>query len=504
NRGCAVDVSLYDLATGREADMGGAYDEMSEKSYVTWKGGTKEQLARRDLLRTTLTNEGFFVLAEEWWHFDYKDWTSFPILDIPFSAIGRPSAPRLLVHAGRLIDGVADAPRTQVTLVVEGDRVVAIESGFRKPVAGEALLDLSTKTVLPGLIDMHVHLGTEASPQAYIEQFTMGVEAVTLRAALHARRTLQAGFTTVRNLGDSGRVNVALREAIRRGDAEGPRIYTAGKALATTGGHADPTNGWAEPLAGDPGAREGVVNGVEEAQKAVRQRYKDGADLIKITATGGVLSLAKNGQNPQFQEDEIAAVVRTAKDYDFAVAAHAHGLEGMKRAVRAGVDSIEHGSYLDEETMALMKQKGTWLVPTLSASRLVAEKAKIPGFLPEVVRIKAQAIGPLASGMFAKAVKAGVNIAFGTDCGVSPHGENAKEFVYMVEGGMAPMKAIQAATSQAAKLLRADAELGSLQKGKLADFIAVTGDPLADVSLLQRVEVVVKGGVVVKGTAPAR
>jgi imidazolonepropionase-like amidohydrolase len=405
---------------------------------------------------------------------------------------------RTLVHAGRLIDGVSAGLRTEVTVVVEGGRIAEVVPGYRSPGPDEEAVDLKEMTVLPGFIDMHVHLGGESSPQAYIERFTMEPADVALRAAHHARLTLRAGFTTVRNLGDSANVTVSLREAIRRGYVEGPRIFTAGKSLATTGGHADPTNGWADLIDTDPGAREGVLNGPADAAKAVRQRYKDGADLVKITATGGVLSLARSPMNPQFTEEEIRAVVTTARDYDFPVAAHCHGAEGMKRAIRAGVDSIEHGTLMDDEVIRLMLQRGTYLVPTISAGRFVGEKAKVDGFYPEVVRPKAAAIGPLVDRMFARAAKAGVKIAFGTDAGVGPHGDNAKEFAYMVEDGLSPMRAIQSATIEAARLLRQDKELGSVEVGKRADLVAVRRDPLADISALQDVSFVMKDGVVYK------
>ena len=375
------------------------------------------------------------------------------------AAIAQPAsaAPvRVLVQAGSLIDGRSDTPRREVTIVVEGERIVEIVSGYRAAAAGETVVDLRQLTVVPGLIDMHVHLGGQLSPTSYIERFTLNAADMALQAASHARITLRAGFTTVRNLGDSYNVTVALRDAIRKGWVEGPRIYTAGKSLATTGGHADPTNGFAAALASDPGPAEGVLNGPEDARKAVRQRYKDGADLIKLTATGGVLSLARNPDNPQFTDDELQAVVATARDYGFAVAVHAHGAEGMKRAIRAGVDSIEHGTRLDDEAVKLMLEHGTYLVATLSAGRFTGEMAKVPGWFPEVVRPKAAAIGAVGAQGFARAYKAGVKIAFGTDTGVSPHGDNAKEFVYMVEAGMPPMKAIQAATLEAARLLRAE------------------------------------------------
>ena len=272
--------------------------------------------------------------------------------------------------------------------------------------------------------------------------------------------------------------------------------------MATTGGHADPTNGMKFKLMGDPGPAEGVVNGIPDARKAVRQRYKHGADLIKITATGGVLSVAKSGENPQFKEDEIRAIVETAADYDMHVAAHAHGAEGMKRAVRAGVRSIEHGTLMDDETMDLMKERGTYYVPTISAGEFVAEKATVDGYYPEIVRPKAAKIGPQIKNTFQKAHQAGVKIAFGTDSGVSYHGENAKEFLYMVEGGMAPMAAIQSATKVAAELLGIEDALGTIEVGKTADIIAVKGDPIKDISALRDVVFVMKNGVVYKNNVP--
>ncbi|RMD74464.1 MAG: amidohydrolase family protein, partial [Bacteroidetes bacterium] len=278
----------------------------------------------------------------------------------------------------------------------------------------------------------------------------------------------------------------------------GPRIFTAEKSLASTGGHADPTNGVKRDLMGDPGPKEGVVNGVEDARKAVRQRYKNGADLIKITATGGVLSVAKDGQGPQFTMEELEAIIQTANDYGMHVAAHAHGKEGMKRAILAGVTSIEHGTLMDDEIIELMKEHGTWYVPTISAGRFVAEKAKIPGYFPAPVVPKALAIGPQIQETFAKAYKAGVKIAFGTDSGVSPHGQNAQEFEYMVEAGMPPIEAIASATIRCAELLGVTDRLGSIAPGKLADIVAVKGDPLQDIRLMRQVDFVMKGGVVYK------
>src|SRR6185503_20662988 len=315
-----------------------------------------------------------------------------------------------------------------------------------------------------------------------------------------AERTLMAGFTTVRDLGGSG-VNISLRNAVNKGQIKGPRIFTAGKAIGTTGGHADPTNGYRRDLMGDPGPNEGVVNSEEDGKKAVRQRYKDGADLIKITATGGVLSLAKNGQNPQFTEEEIKAIVDIAKDYGFKVAAHAHGAEGMKRAIRAGVNSIEHGTLMDDETIELFKKYGTWYVPTITAGQSVADSAKKPGYYPDVVAKKAVEIGPQLINTFSKAYKAGVKIAFGTDAGVFKHGQNWREFVYMIQAGMTPMDAIKAATVNAADLLGMKDQLGSIETGKLADIVAVDGDPLTDSQVFGKIIFVMKDGVVYKQQA---
>lgn len=403
-----------------------------------------------------------------------------------------------LVLAGHLIDGVSKHVRHGVTVHIQGDRITGISAGYAAPADGDTVIDLKNDTVMPGFMDMHTHLTSETSPKAYLEEFTLNPADYAFRSVGYAERTLMAGFTTVRDLGDVDRVSISLRNAINQGLIKGPRIYTAGKAIATTGGHADPTNGYREDLMGDPMPVDGVINGPEEARKAVRQRYKEGSDLIKITGTGGVLSMAKNGQNPQFQDDELNAIVKTAKDYGFIVAVHAHGAEGMKRAIRAGVDSIEHGTYMDDEAIALMKQHGTWFVPTISAGKYVAEKAKIDGYYPEVVRPKAAAIGPLIQNTFAKAYKAGVKIAFGTDAAVYPHGQNAKEFQYMVEAGMPAMEAIQAATINAARLLKIDHDAGSVEAGKWADLVAVKADPLTDISCLQHIGFVMKAGVVYK------
>ncbi|MEQ9499963.1 MAG: amidohydrolase family protein [Deltaproteobacteria bacterium] len=401
--------------------------------------------------------------------------------------------PKYVVHAGRLVDVAKGTTQKDVTIRVEGDRIVAVEKGFVKAGKGVSTIDLRAHTVMPGFMDMHTHLTFQLSAKSYSERFFMNDADVALRGAEFARRTLLAGFTTVRDLGDRNNITVSMRDSIKKGWIVGPRIFTAAKSLATTGGHADPTNGLNADLKKDPGPKEGVINGADDARKAVRQRYKDGADLIKLTATGGVLSLAKSGQNPQFTDEELEAVVATAKDYGFRVAVHAHGAEGLKRAVRAGVHSVEHGTYLDDEGIALMKARGTFYVPTISAGKWVAKKAKEAGFFPEVVRPKAAVIGAQIQSTFTKAHRAGVKIAFGTDCGVSPHGTNATEFTYMVEGGMTPMEAIQAATIRAAELLD-QPDLGVIAEGKLADLVAVKGDATADAKRLEEVDFVMKGG----------
>ena len=351
---------------------------------------------------------------------------------------------------------------------------------------------------MPGFMDMHVHIEGELSPTRYMERFTISDTDVALRATQYCERTLMAGFTTVRDLGGTG-VNVSLRDAIRKGFIKGPRIYTAEKSIATTGGHADPTNGMRQELMGDPGPREGVINSPEEARKAVRQRYKNGADCIKITSTGGVLSVAKDGKGAQFTIEEIEAVVAAANDYSFVTAAHAHGPEGMKRAVLGGIHSIEHGTMMTSEIMDLMKQKGTYLVPTISAGKFTYEKAMNDAtFFPPVIRPKAIEMGQKIQETFGKAYKAGVKIAFGTDSGVSPHGDNAKEFAYMVEAGMPAYEAIKSATVGASDLLRISEDYGTLEAGKMADIVAVKGDPLEDISILQQVRFVMKDGKVFK------
>jgi imidazolonepropionase-like amidohydrolase len=404
---------------------------------------------------------------------------------------------RTLIYCGRLLDVKAGSLTSGVTIVVEGKRIAAVENGYSAVLPGDSVIDLKSKTVLPGLIDMHVHLEGETSKDEDLEMFLLNDADIAFRSAVFAKRTLLAGFTTVRDLGGSG-VNTALRNAINQGLTPGPRIISAGKSIATTGGHADPTNSYRKDLMGDPGPADGVINGPDDARKAVRQRYKDGADMIKITATGGVLSLAKDGSGPQFTDDELEAIVETARDYGMHTAAHAHGAEGMKRAVLAGITTIEHGTNMTEEIMDLMKSKGTFYVPTISAGRFVAEKAKEEGYFHELVIPKALSIGPQLQQTFGMAYKRGVKIAFGTDSGVSPHGENAKEFGYMVDAGMPPAEAIRAATLTNASILSMADRIGSIEAGKLADIIAVDHNPLTDIRTLERVVFVMKDGVVFK------
>jgi imidazolonepropionase-like amidohydrolase len=401
------------------------------------------------------------------------------------------------IWCGVLIDGISDEPKKNMTIVIEKDKITSIEAGFSKPGDNDKSIDLKTKTVTPGWIDMHVHLEEETNPNRYLQEFTMNPADYAFQSVKFSEVTLMAGFTTVRDLGGSG-VNISLRNAINKGLIKGPRIYTAGKAIATTGGHADPTNGYRADLMGDPGPDAAVANGPDECRKAVRQRYKEGSDLIKITATGGVLSVAKSGSNPQFTEEEIKAIVETAKDYGFKVAVHAHGAEGMKRAIRAGVNSIEHGTYMDDEAIALFKQYGTWYVPTLTAGSSVADSAKKPGYYPDIITPKALEIGPKIKATFAKAYKMGVKIAFGTDAGVYKHGLNWLEFTYMIEAGMKPMDAIRSATINAAELLGEKERLGSIEAGKWADVVAVDGDPLRDPKVFGKVVFVMKGGIVYK------
>ena len=424
-----------------------------------------------------------------------KSLFNFFILLLTFTVSGQ----NIYLHCGSLIDTKNGKVLANKTVVVSGNRISAVEDGYIEPTSDRDLIvDLKDMTVMPGLIDMHVHVEHETTPSRYLEKYTLNDADVAYNAAYFAELTLMSGFTTVRDLGGTG-VNVALREAINSGKIVGPRIFTAEKSLATTGGHADPTNGSKREFIGDPGPKEGVVNNVDEAAKAVRQRYKNGADLIKITATGGVLSMAKNGQNPQFTVEEIKAICETAKDYGFHVAAHAHGDEGMQRAILGGVKTIEHGTFMSNETMELMKKHNVYLVPTISAGRYVGEKAKEKGYYPDLIIPKALEIGPKIQDMFARAYRNGVGIVFGTDAGVFPHGDNGKEFGFMVEAGMPAMEAIQSATTTAAMILNKDKELGQIVPGFIADIVATQNNPTVDIHTMENVVFVMKEGRIHKG-----
>jgi len=402
------------------------------------------------------------------------------------------------LHCGKIIDTKNGKVLNDKTIIVSSNKIVSIKNGFVKPKnSNDIIIDLKTKTVMPGLIDLHVHIESEFNPQKYMNAFTANDADLAFSSLKYAEITLMAGFTTVRDLGGSG-VNISLRNAINKGEVIGPRIYTAGKAIGTTGGHADPTNGWKKSLRGDPGPKEGVINSVDDAKKAVRQRYKDGADNIKITATGGVMSIAKNGQNPQFTLEEIKSICDTAKDYGMIVAAHAHGDEGIQRAIIGGVTTIEHGTLMSDKSIELMKEYGTYYVPTITAGKEVAEKAKIKGYYDELVVPKALAIGPQIQSTFEKAYKSGVKIAFGSDAGVYPHGINGKEFRYMNEVGMPVMECIQSATITNANILGMKDSLGQIKQGYIADIVATNDNPMDNISTMENVVFVMKEGVIYK------
>ena len=403
----------------------------------------------------------------------------------------------ILLHVGNLINTDSGEISKAVTIRIKGNKISEITKGYATPKEGDEAINLKQSYVLPGFMDMHVHLAQEYVPKAERES-KIEPEYRTLFAANAASKTLMAGFTSVRNLGDGGMETISLREAIKQGLAIGPRIFTSGKTIATTGGHGDPTNGMPKDNYAPPTPEEGVIDSPAEAIKAVRQRYKDGTDGIKITATGGVLSVAKSGENPQFTDAELLAIVSTANDYGLWTAAHAHGKEGMKRAVIAGINSIEHGTYMDQEVMELMKARGTYYVPTIMAGDWVAEKAKIPNFFPALVKPKAEKIGPQIQSTFAAAYKAGVKIAFGTDSGVSAHGDNWQEFILMTNAGMTNKDALKSATIETAKLLRMEDKLGQIKPGMLADIIAVQENPIDDISTVKNVSFVMKDGVIYK------
>ena len=421
------------------------------------------------------------------------------ILSLVFVTFSLSISSKTVIHAGNLFDSENGIVQPQMSIFIEEDIIADVVEGYVNPEPDDTYIDLTGYFVLPGLIDMHVHLTSQSSSRAYLERTTLNAADYAIRATMNAKKTLLAGFTTVRNLGGSDTVTISLRNAINSGITSGPRIYSSGKTISSTGGHGDSTNSLNQNFTSDLGPMDGVMNGVQDALKTVRYRYKEDSDLIKITATGGVLSNAKNGQNPQMTIEEIRAIVEISKDYGFKVAAHAHGSEGIKRAVIAGVDSIEHGTLMDNEAATLMRERGTYYVPTLLAGKWVADKALIPDYYPPFVEKKALEIGPKLKSTFTMAHQAGVKIAFGTDSGVSPHGENAKEFHLMIEAGMSPNDSILSATIYAAELLGEVDKIGSISKGKYADLVGVSRNPLEDIKILETVDFVMKGGEVYKG-----
>lgn len=413
------------------------------------------------------------------------------------TADAAPAPEITVIHCGHLIDTVAGKMLGATSIVVDGQRIKEVVAGSVNR-DGAKVIDMpANDTCLPGLIDSHTHLTMQFGKNTYAEKFHLNPADYAIQSTVYARRTLLAGFTTVRNVGDEHNESIALRNAVNKGEIPGPRIFSAGQFIGTTGGHADPTDGYNWALQGDPGPKDGIIDSPADAWKAVRQHYKDGADLIKIMPSGGVLDESSSSENPQMTLDEIKAVVAAAHDYGFTVAAHAHGAEAIRRAVLGGVDSIEHGTFMDDQDVKLMKQHGTWYVPTIIAGEYVMGKAKEGWYPPQVAR-KALEVGPKIMATAGKAYKAGVKIAFGTDAGVYPHGENAQEFVYMVQAGIPPMYAIQAATTHAATLLKHSDDFGSISAGKYADVVAVPGNPLDDIALMKKVDFVMKAGTVYK------
>jgi imidazolonepropionase-like amidohydrolase len=402
-----------------------------------------------------------------------------------------------VIHCPRLIDTVAGALRGPSTICIDGARINEVLPGTVTPNGAEAIDLPDGTTCLPGLIDAHTHLTMEIGGSWYSEKLRLNPADYALRSTVYARRTLLAGFTAVRNVGDWNRESLALRNAVNAGHVAGPRIFTAGQLIGTTGGHADQTDGFCWALQYNPGPRGGIIDSPADAWRAVRQHYKNGADLIKIMTSGGVLDESTSSQNSQMTLEEIQAVVAAAHDYGFTVAVHAHGAEGIRRAIVGGVDSIEHGTYMDDTDLELMREHGTWLVPTIIAGEFVMHKAEEGWYPPQVAR-KALEIGPRIMASAGRAYQAGVKIAFGTDAGVFPHGQNAQEFVYMVQAGIPPMAALQAATVSAARLLRHDDELGAFAEGQHANVIAVVGNPLDDIAAMKQIDFVMKEGKVYK------
>ncbi|HUO86484.1 MAG TPA: amidohydrolase family protein [Thermoanaerobaculia bacterium] len=412
-----------------------------------------------------------------------------------------------VVHAGRLLAVPGVPPEVERSLIVRDGRIEEVRAGFvdAASVGAEGdeveVVDLSRHFVLPGLIDAHVHLTGELGPERKLLEVTRSDAATTLHALPFLRRTLDAGFTTVRDLGGEPEIVFALRDAVAAGVVDGPRIVAAGASIAATGGHGD-SHGFREEIL-EMMADSSICDGEADCRRAVRAQVKRGADVIKVTATGGVLSETAAGTDQQLFDDELAAIVATAHALGRKVAAHAHGVDGINAALAAGVDSIEHGTYSDETSFRLYRERGAFLVPTMLAGETVLEMAEDAEFFPPAIREKARRVGAEMKEMVRRAHAAGVPIAFGTDSGVSRHGTNGRELVLMVEAGMTPMEVIHAATVNGARLLGREADLGTLEAGKHADLVAVAGDPLADVSVLLAPDLVMQGGRVVKPLAAA-
>ncbi|MEO7175549.1 MAG: amidohydrolase family protein [Saprospiraceae bacterium] len=400
------------------------------------------------------------------------------------------------IKAGRLIDVTSGSILKNQIILIQSDTIFAIGAAVIIPKDAE-IIDLGDATVLPGLIDCHTHITAEPSNDYYGDIFRKTAMDYAIRAPIYAKHALEAGFTTCRDLGSGELIDISLRNAINEGVIEGPRLFVATFALGATGGHSD-LSGFNPNISskGNPDFT-GVADGVDEIKKRVRNNVKWGADVIKVCATAGVLSEEESVGAPQYSLEEMKALVDEAHMWGRKVAAHAHGTEGIKRAVLAGVNSVEHGSILDEETIQLMKEKGTYYVPTIYVAEYVIKEFAKKGF-PEKILNKGRSIAPLMDISFTNAVKAGLKIAFGTDAGVFPHGLNARQFALMVKYGQTPMQAIQSATINAADLLGQSAKIGTIEKGKFADIIAVRGNPLENISILEDVSFVMKGGVVYK------
>lgn len=413
------------------------------------------------------------------------------------AAAGPARSETIYIHAGRLLDVPGKAPRGPSTVIVENGRIKAVESGHTAAPPGARTIDLRDRFVLPGLIDSHVHLSSDrAGNEGLLAGLTESPQLGAFETYWNAQKTLRAGFTTVRNLGDSGGV-LALREAIARGWVTGPTIVDAGQSISTTSGHMDERLGLREELHEAIG-HDNLCDGVEECRKAVRRQIGRGADVIKIATTGGVNSRIGAGLGKQMFDDEAKAIVETAHLYGKKVAVHAHGADGIAVALRAGADSIEHGTLMDDETIRLFVRSGAYYVPTLSTVNGYLERiAKDPNAYPPDVRAKIAWRISITGKALERAVPAGVKVAFGTDAGVSKHGRNADEFELLVKHGMTPATALQAATVNAAELLGLAKEVGTLEPGKRADLIAVAGDPLSDVTVLKSVTFVMKSGAVV-------